>query len=151
MAADVTAYQFVDTNILVYAHDASAGGKHEVSKALVRELWASRKGCLSIQVLQELYVTIAQKMARPLDRDAAKGIVTDLSFWRVHTPEVGDVLAAIEIQQRFGTSFWDAMILQSAIRLGCGMVWSEDLNPGQLHDGLRVMNPFCNESFGGSG
>ena len=140
MTADA-AYQFVDTNILVYAHDTSAGRKYEVSKALVKELWASRKGCLSIQVLQELYVTITQKIARPLDRDAAKGIVTDLSFWRIHVPGVEDVLSAIEVQKRFGLSFWDAVILQSAIKLECSVIWSEDLNPSQSYDGVRVMNP----------
>ena len=57
-------------------------------------------------------------------------------------PAVGDVLAAIEIHQRTGASFWDAMILRSAKELGCGILHSEDLNPGQAYEGVQVCNPF---------
>lgn len=134
--------QFVDTNILVYAHDASAGSKHDRAVELLEELWESRNGCLSVQVLQEFYVSITRKVAHPLDSSAAAQILADLSVWRVHVPEAADVLAAIELQRRYGVSFWDAMILQSASRLGCGIVWSEDLNPGQDYDCVRVVNPF---------
>ncbi len=136
-------YQFVDTNVLVYAHDTSAGAKHDRAVSLLEELWESRRGCLSIQVLQELYVSLTRKVARPLDSSTAAQIVTDLSAWRVHVPEAHDVLDAIEIQRRYGISFWDSMILQSAMRLGCETVWSEDLNPDQAYDGVRIVNPFA--------
>lgn len=135
--------QFVDTNILVYAHDVSAGPKHDRAVELLEGLWKSRSGCLSAQVLQEFYVTITRKVAHPLDSDAAARIVADLSVWRVHAPEATDVLDAIEIQRRYSVSFWDAMILQSAARLGCETVWSEDLNPGQTYGGVRVADPFA--------
>ena len=135
-------YQFVDTNILVYAHDTSAGAKRDRAAQLLEELWASRLGCLSIQVLQEFYVNITRKVAQPLERSAATQILADLSVWRVQTPDVRDVLAAIAIQQRYGIAFWDAMILQSATRLGCDTVWSEDLNADQDYEGVRVVNPF---------
>ncbi len=136
-------YQFVDTNFLVYAHDISAGAKRDHAAQLVEALWESRLGCLSIQVLQEFYVTITRKVVRPLGSGAAAQIVADLAVWRVHVAEVRDVLDAIEIQRRYGVAFWDAMILQSALRLGCETVWSEDLNANQVYDGVRVVNPFA--------
>jgi len=136
-------YQFVDTNVLIYAHDTSAGAKRDRAAWLLEELWESRSGCLSVQVFQEFYVNITRKVAHPLESSAAALILAELSVWRVHASEVRDVLAAIEIQRRYGIAFWDAMILQSAARLGCGTIWSEDLNPGQVYAGVRVVNPFA--------
>ena len=103
--------QFIDTNVLVYAHDATAGEKHERSDLLVSELWVSRQGHLSVQVLQELYVTLTQVVPSPLDPEAGSMILKNLSHWRVHVPNPEDVLGAIHLQQRHRLSFWDAMIL----------------------------------------
>jgi len=136
-------YQFVDTKILIYAHDTSAGAKRDRAVWLLEELWESHSGCLSVQVFQEFYVNITRKVAHPLESSAAAQILADLSVWRVHASEVRDVLAAIEIQRRYGIAFWDAMILQSAARLKCGTIWSEDLNPDQVYAGVRVVNPFA--------
>jgi predicted nucleic acid-binding protein len=140
--SDRPAYQFVDTNVLVYAHDVSAGPKHERARALIKSLWESHTGCLSIQVLEEFYVTVTRKVAWPLASEAAAQLVTDLATWRVYTPEVDDVLDAITIHQRYGISFWDGLVIQSAARLGCQSIWSEDLNPGQVYATIRVVNPF---------
>jgi predicted nucleic acid-binding protein len=134
--------QFVDTNILVYAHDASAGQKQSRAAHLIRDLWQSGEGCLSVQVLQEFYVTVTQKVAKPLAPEAAAQVIADLSVWHVHRPGVQDVLDAIRVQERYHTSFWDAMIIASALRLGCKEIWSEDLNPGQVYGELRVIDPF---------
>ena len=134
--------QFVDTNILVYAHDVSAGKKYQQAKGILQALWDSGTGCVSVQVLQEFYVAVTQKVPDPLKPEEAARIVADLSTWRVHTPVAPDVLAAIDLQLRHRISFWDAMILQSAIELGSTVLLSEDLNPGQIYDGVRVRNPF---------
>ncbi len=135
-------YQFVDTNILVYAHDLSAGEKYTKAKQLVQGFWESKTGCLSVQVMQEFYVTVTQKVSKPLDIRTATRIITDLSYWRVHSPVPGDILSAIELQGRYQVSFWDAMIIQSAAKLGCRVIWSEDLNPGQVYKGIELLNPF---------
>lgn len=135
--------QFVDTNVLIYAHDSSAGEKHRRAQDLVRRLWQSQEGCLSIQVLQEFYVNVTQKVARPLSRDTASQIISDLSAWHLHVPQVHDILDAIRLQGRHDISFWDAMIVASAIRLGCQTLWSEDLNSGQTYDQVTVANPFA--------
>jgi predicted nucleic acid-binding protein len=134
--------QFVDTNILIYAHDRSAGVKHTRARELVRELWQSGEGCLSIQVLQEFYVNVTQKVAKPLTPDVAVQIIGDLSAWQVHRPSVEDILDAIVLQRRYPISFWDAMIVASAIQLGCQTLWSEDLNPGQVYGTVTVTSPF---------
>jgi predicted nucleic acid-binding protein len=134
--------RFVDTNVLVYAHDESAGGKRDQARALVEQLWESRDGCLSVQVLQEFFVTVTRKIGRPLSPEVAKEIIADLARWFVHVPAGDDVLAAISIHQETGISFWDAMIVRSAAEIGCTLLYSEDLNPGQEYSGVRVENPF---------
>lgn len=132
---------FVDTNILVYAHDASAHEKHIRSRDLLRALWAEGGGGLSIQVLQEFYVNITRKVPRPLAPSTAAEIIGDLAAWNVHSPTAEDIQEAIRLQQRYGLSFWDAMILTSAKAIGCATVWSEDLNAGQRYDSVQVVNP----------
>ena len=102
----------------------------------------TRHGCLSVQVLQEFFVTTTWKLPRPLEAPAAAQIVDDLAHWHVHSPAVADVRAAIDIHQRTGASFWDAMILRSAQELGCQILYSEDLDAGQEYEGVEVRNPF---------
>ena len=136
--------QFVDTNILIYAFDRSAGDKHLVANKLIRKLWKTRTGCLSIQVLQELYVNITQKVARPLSPETAAQLISDLSVWTVHRPGVDNVLEAIRLQTRYQISFWDAMVLASAQALSCQTLWSEDLNTGQIYGDVTVSSPFVN-------
>jgi hypothetical protein len=79
---------------------------------------------------------------KPLDAPAAARIIDDLAHWHLHAPAAGDIRAAIDIHQRTGASFWDAMILRSAKELGCEILHSEDLNPGQAYEGVQVRNPF---------
>lgn len=134
--------QFVDTNILIYAHDVSAGQKQARARQLIEDLWQSGMGCLSIQVLQEFYVNVTQKVTRPLPVEEAAQIVADLSAWEVHRPRAEDVLEAIRLQERYQVAFWDAMVVASAIALGCQTLWSEDLNAGQAYGQVQVQSPF---------
>jgi len=136
------ARKFIDTNVLVYAHDVTADEKHARARQLVADLWANGNGCLSIQVLQEFYVTVTRKAHRPLDPGVARQHVEDLGQWLVHSPTVGDVVEAIQLHQRARLSFWDAMVLTSARKLNCDVLWSEDLNEGQVLAGVTVRNPF---------
>jgi predicted nucleic acid-binding protein len=141
MSADGCA--FVDTNVLVYAHDTSAGTKRDTALTLVEGLWESGHGCLSMQVLQELFVNLTRKLPRPLGTDAARDSVEDFARWAVHVPDAEDVFAAIDLHERHRISFWDAMIVRSASELGCERLLSEDLNAGQRYDGVLVVNPFA--------
>ena len=135
------ALEFVDTNILIYAYDRTAGDRHMRAKVLVAELWRSRRGCLSVQVLQEFYVVGVRKLTKTASSEL-RLILNDFALWRVHAPDTSDVLAAADLHQRYQVSFWDAMVLQSSARLACAVVWSEDLNPDQSYQGVRVRNPF---------
>jgi predicted nucleic acid-binding protein len=134
--------KFIDTNILVYAHDNSAGQKQDLAQELIKELWESRAGCLSIQVLQEFYVGVTMKVPDPLLPEAAAVIINDLTSWRVHRPDGDDLLAAIDKQIRYRISFWDSMVIQSAQSLGCEILFSENFNAEQRYDGVLVVNPF---------
>lgn len=136
-------YQFVDTNILVYAYDKSAGEKHKVAKQIVEKLWKERNGALSTQVLQEFFVVVTKKVKNPLSFESASQIISDLKLWKVATIEVKDILEAIKLSQRYKISLWNALILCSAINLGCSVIWSEDLNSGQYFEKIKVVNPFC--------
>ncbi len=137
----MSARAFVDSNILVYLHDVSAERKQAVARRLVNELWESGGGCVSVQVLQEFYVASTRKLR--LSEDDAEGQVLRLSAWAVHAPSPRDVLAAIGLHRTHQLSFWDAMILRSAHRLGCTLVYSEDLNPGQTIGDVTIRNPFA--------
>ncbi len=134
--------QFIDTNVLVYAHDISAGIKHTRARHLLQTLWKSKQGCMSIQVLQEFYANITHKVAAPLSAAETARVIQALAVWKIHAPAVNDILEAIRVQQYYHLSFWDAMIVWSAARLGCSILWSEDLNHGQTYEGVHVQNPF---------
>lgn len=136
-------YQFIDTNVLVYAYDEAVGEKQHRATELVSRLADARQAAASIQVLQEYYVTVTRKIERPLSPEKAREVVAAFARWRVHSPLAADVLLAIDVSVDNKISFWDAMILTSAFRLGCKTLWSEDLNPGQQILGVTVKNPFA--------
>ncbi len=142
MIVDPQVTYFLDTNILVYAYDRTAGEKHTTSAQLLSDCWQYENGCLSIQVLQELFVCLTQKIQSPIDNQSARQIIADLAHWRLHSPEAGDLLKAIDLQRDHWLSFWDAMIVQSAQKLGCQVLVSEDLNHNQVYDTVQVANPF---------
>ncbi|MCL5884333.1 MAG: PIN domain-containing protein [Deltaproteobacteria bacterium] len=134
--------EFVDTNVLVYGCDRSAGRKHEKAAALLNRLWEEETGCMSVQVLQEFFVVATRKIPRPLGPDRARGIIADFGAWRIHSPGVEDVLGAIDLAGRSRISFWDAMVVRSAAALSAGVLWSEDLQAGRKIAGVLVRNPF---------
>ncbi|MEX2270712.1 MAG: PIN domain-containing protein [Vicinamibacterales bacterium] len=133
---------FVDTNVLIYAHDVDAGAKHDVAAARLRELWEERSGVLSMQVLQEFYVNATRKISAPLSKPTARGIVSTYAPWCVEGPTPADLTAAYEIEDTAKISFWDALILAVAARAGAARVLSEDLNADQSIAGLLIENPF---------
>jgi len=133
---------FVDTNILLYAHDASAGEKHQVARALVEELWATRSGVVSTQVLQEFAVNLRRKAAKPLDARTTRDVVSDYLAWHVVVNDGNSVLEALDLEERHHVSFWDALVIQAANASGSDLLYSEDLSDGQRYGAARVVNPF---------
>jgi predicted nucleic acid-binding protein len=134
---------FVDTSILMYAHDASAGEKHQVAKALVENLWEARSGVVSTQVLQELAVNLRRKSKKPLDVRATRDVVSDYLAWQVVVNGGDSILEALDLESRFQVSFWDALVIQAAQASGAETLYSEDLSDGQRYGQLRVVNPFA--------
>jgi predicted nucleic acid-binding protein len=132
---------FVDTNILIYAHDRSAGLKHERARQLIERLWTSGQGVLSTQVLQELCINLRRKVARPLPVEEVRRIIQDYLTWEIVVNTPGSVLQALEIEVRYKTSFWDALVLQAAESSGATVLYSEDLAAGQKYGPIQVINP----------
>jgi predicted nucleic acid-binding protein len=132
---------FVDTNILIYAHDRSAGVKHARARQLLEQLWSSGEGVLSTQVLQELCVNLRRKVARPVPLEEIRQLIQDYLSWEVvvNTPE--SAIHALEIESRYKISFWDALILHAAESSGAAILYSEDLAPGQRYGSVQVVDP----------
>jgi predicted nucleic acid-binding protein len=133
---------FIDTNILVYAYDTSAEKKHEIARDIIVGLWDSGLGVVSTQVLQEFFVLATRKIPAPLDGKTAKDIISDLLKWAVVVNDGDSILNAIDIHVKNKYSFWDALIIDSAVRGGAHTLLSEDLSHGQDVYGISIHNPF---------
>jgi len=133
---------FIDTNVLLYAHDRTAGQKRDVARDLITDLWGTRAGALSTQVLQEFYVNATRKLPRPLSASAARKVIGRYATWAVHQIEPADIIAASELEKRHRQSFWDALVLISAARSGATTLVTEDLQHGRTIVGVRIVNPF---------
>lgn len=130
---------FVDTNILVYAHDKDAGNKYRIAKEKVKSLWnRPLMPSISIQVLQEFYVNLIKKRIRASD---AREAVLSYLEWDVIDNDRFLFLEGIRIKEKWSISYWDALILAAAMRAKARELWSEDLSPGQHYDGVVVVNP----------
>jgi predicted nucleic acid-binding protein len=132
----------VDTNILVYAHDLDAGKKHEIARQLVSEIWEAQSGVISTQVLQEFYVTLTRKIPSPLRRTQVRRLLNNYLAWEVAVNNGPTILQAIEIEENYNISFWDAMILSAAYTKNAAVLITEDLNEGQKIEGITIINPF---------
>ena len=136
----MTARSFIDTNILVYADDNAAPIKQGLAAELIAEHRRGRTGVVSLQVLQEYFVVATRKLG--VDPQTARRKVELLAEFDVVTPEVPDILAAIDLHRLHEFSFWDALILRSAKLGGCAVLFSEDFQDGRRIEGLRIVNPF---------
>jgi predicted nucleic acid-binding protein len=136
----MSARSFFDTNVLIYADDKSAPAKQRKALDLVAEHRRARTGVVSLQVLQEYFVTVTRKLQ--VDARIARRKVELLAEFDVAAPEVADILAAIDLHRLHGFSFWDALILRTAKQAGCSVVFSEDMQDTREIDGVRIVNPF---------
>ena len=127
----MSARTFVDTNVLIYAHDIDAKSKHEAAKSVLRDLWVERSGALSTQVLQEFYVNVTRKIPHPISKESARLVVSSY-----------EISTAFRIEDEYRIGFWDALIVAAALKSGASRILSEDLNAGQTIVGMRIENPF---------
>lgn len=131
---------FFDTNILVYTDDGAAPAKQVRALELVAEHRRKGSGVVSIQVLQEYFVTVTRKLK--VDAVVARRKVELIGEFDVASPELPDVLAAVDLHRLHGISFWDALIVRSAKQAGCKVLFTEDMQLGREIDGVKIVNPF---------
>ena len=133
---------FVDSNVLIYAHDVDATKKNAVARSVLRDLWSQRTGVLSMQVLQEFYVNVTRKIASPISKNSARLVVNSYATWCTETtPE--EIANAFRIEDQSHIKFWDALIVAAAVKSGSVRILSEDLNDQQMIAGVRIENPFA--------
>jgi predicted nucleic acid-binding protein len=133
---------FIDTNVLVYAHDLSEAIKQPLARSALDRLWAQRSGALSTQVLQEFYVVATRKFEPPMSRRAARDVVALYGAWQVVGIDLALILTASRLEERHGLAFWDALVLEAARRAGATRLLTEDLQAGRTIGGVRIENPF---------
>ena len=133
---------FIDSNVLIYAHDVDAFAKHQTATSILRDLWSDRTGVLSMQVLQEFYVNVTRKIPSPLSKESARLVVSSYAVWCMETTPV-EISAAFRIEDESRIGFWDALIVSSAAKSGASRILSEDLKSGQRIAGVLIQNPFA--------
>jgi predicted nucleic acid-binding protein len=131
---------FFDTNVLVYTDDKAAPAKQRRALDLIAEHRRTKTGVVSLQVLQEYFVTVTRKLH--LDPRIARRKVELIAEFDVASPEVADILAAIDLHRLHGVSFWDALVLRAAKQAGCSILLSEDMQGNREIDGVQIVNPF---------
>lgn len=136
---------FVDTNILVYAHDLLAGSKRDRALKLIEQLWNDGTGVISTQVLQEFCYTVRRKLARPLSTHDTSSVIQQYLAWHVVVNSSIAPLEAMKIEAQYKISFWDALILQAAVSAGAKILYTEDFSHGQMYAGVRAVNPFADQ------
>ena len=132
---------FVDTNVLVYAHDVDAGEKFEIANEVVDALWDDGTGAMSVQVLEEFYVNVTRKIRFPLSKEDARAVVRHYRQWCAPL-DPAEIETAFQIEDEARISFWDALIIAAALKRGASRILSEDLNAGQRIAGIVIENPF---------
>jgi len=141
-ASTAEATTFVDTNVLVYAHDASEAVKQPIAQAVLEQLWTDGGGALSTQILQEFYVVATRKLQPAMTPREAREIIELYSTWPVVVIEPSLILNASLLHERNQLSFWDALMVEAARVAGAGRLLTEDLQDGQVIAGVRIENPF---------
>ena len=132
---------FLDSNILVYAHDDADPRKRQIAQNLIKRAVLGEMS-ISTQTLAEFSATLLHRFSRQFSPDEITGILDALAPIRLIVPDAGMVRRAVEAHEAYGLHFYDGMIVAAAERAGCARIWSEDLNAGQRYFGIAVENPF---------
>lgn len=138
----MTAPVFVDTNVLVYRHDSSDPAKQSRANDWITLLVRRRSARISFQVLQELYAALTRKLKTDYNTREAQDIVRDLAAWRPVAVDLPTMERSWFLQQRYSLSWWDSLIVAAAQSCECSVLLTEDLQHGQIFDGVRVIDPF---------
>lgn len=138
----MTVTYFVDSNLLIYTRDVARPIKQQQATEWVNYLWQSQQGRLSTQVINEFYFVVTRKLKPGLDKATARMDVEGLMKWQPLIIDTQVIRQAWAVQDEFGFSWWDSLIVASAQRAGCQYLLSEDLQHQQQLHNVRVINPF---------
>lgn len=134
---------FIDSNVFVYLFDETAPGKRQTARALIESGLESGNARISYQVVQEALNVITRKLLVPASTDQARRFLDTVltPFWRV-MPSTNLYHRALDLQSRYGYSFYDSLIIAAALEAGCSRLYSEDLQDGQRIESLTIEDPF---------
>ena len=132
---------FLDSNILIYAVDECNSQKQNKARSLINDLVEQKTAHISTQTLQEFFNVVTKKLSCPKEK-AQEFVRNYAKAFPVHQNSVSDIIHAIDISMKTGFSFWDSLILSAAVSSGCDTLYSEDLNDGQIVEGVTIKNPF---------
>ncbi len=133
---------FVDTNVLVYAHDSRHPDKQQRAWEWMRHVWQSQTGRLSFQVLSEFFQVVAVKRSPGLQPEDAQGVVKRLYAWKPQAIDAHVIDTAVDLHCRDTISWWDALIVSAALRQHCSYLLTEDMQHGRTFHGLTIISPF---------
>ena len=133
---------FIDTNVLIYAHDLDAGKKHTTAVKIIKDIWESKNGVISTQVLQEFYINVTKKILKTISSMEAREIIRSYMSWEITENTPMSIVRASEIEEKHHISFWDALIVVAAYSAKVDKILTEDLNSGQMIEGIFIENPF---------
>ncbi len=133
---------FVDTNILLYARDASEPAKQPVAASLLAELWESRKGRISVQILNEFFVNVTRKLDPGMSAEEAWDDIEAFMAWRPVALDGPILSRTFAAYRRYNLSWWESMVVAAAEASNCSRIFSEDLSHTQIYFGITVINPF---------
>ena len=145
IAMDGATRSFVDTNVLLYAYDASETAKQPVARETLARLWAEHGGTLSTQILQEFYNAATRKLSPPITRSEAREIVGLYAAWPVVLLDPALIVAATQLEESHQLSFWDALVVEAARVAGADRLLTEDMQHGRVIEGIRIENPFVTD------
>jgi predicted nucleic acid-binding protein len=138
----MTGLVLVDSNVLVYAHDARDAAKHARAAEWIAALWRNRTGRVSVQVLSECYHTLTRKLRPGMSSEEAWDEVKVFVAWRPQPVDVDVLERGREVERRYGLNWWDCLVVAAAQAQGCVILLSEDLQDGAAYGGVTVRNPF---------
>jgi predicted nucleic acid-binding protein len=133
---------FIDTNVLVYAHDRGEGAKHDTAVAVLDKLWRDHTGVLSTQVLQEFYSVVTRKRPRKMSSAKARKRIMAYSEWCAVNTNTELLVSASVLEETHSLQWWDALIVAAALRSGAETLLSEDMQHGRKFEEMTVRNPF---------
>lgn len=133
---------FIDTNILIYAHDLDAGKKHNIAVEIIKDIWEGRSGVISTQVLQEFYINMTRKILKTISPMEVREIIRSYMSWEIIENSPMSIIRASEIEEKYRISFWDALIVVAAYSAQVDKILTEDLHDGQMMEGIFIENPF---------